>query len=270
MSRIRIAKTLKLYVGGKFIRSESGRVDPMTARDGSTMQAPRTSRKDLREAMQVARAAAGKWSKLTAYNRGQILYRLGEMLDDRAGALPTTEADAFAAADRAVHHAGWTDKLGAVLSTINPVASGHVNYARLTGMGVFAALPRAEDGLLGMVEATCAALVASNSVILCVPTAMAELAVAYAEALATSDVPAGVVNVMIGDPAEMLDTLDRLDDLDGILISDGAVSDDRLTATQAAASRTIRRVVRAGPAAEPATAFQLGKLAEVQTVWISQ
>ena len=116
----RIEKTVKQYVGGKFIRSESGRVMRTEGSDGRPVFVPQGSRKDLRDAVRVARAAQAGWAAATAYNRGQILYRLAEMLDDRS--FPIADADHKAAVDRAVHHAGWADKITAVLSTINPIA----------------------------------------------------------------------------------------------------------------------------------------------------
>lgn len=268
MTRARIPKTLKLYVGGKFVRSESGRVDLVTSSDGAPMYVPSASRKDLRDAMETARSSAAGWSGKTAYNRGQILYRLAETLDDRVDALPTSGDDARAAADRAVHHAGWCDKIGQLLATVNPVSTGHVNYSHLRAMGVFLAVPHPADALLGMVEAVCAPLVMGNAVILVVPAPMGELAVAFAEALAVSDVPAGVVAVLTGDVPSMLDTADILDDLDGMLVTEGALSSERLASSQKALADVMRRLVlvKRSAAAGPRVLERLG---EVQTVWLS-
>ena len=213
LSRLRVVKTLKLYVGGQFVRSESGRTISAQSHRGESMQVSRASRKDLRDTVELMRAAQPGWWKRSAYNRGQILYRLAEMLEDRSAVLPTTAEDVAAAVDRAVHHAGWTDKITALLSSLNPVATTYVNYSMLAPSGVVLAVPHAEDGLLGLVEATCASLVMGNAVVLVVPAERAELATAFAEALATSDVPAGMVNVLTGDVAELVGAANLHDDL---------------------------------------------------------
>jgi acyl-CoA reductase-like NAD-dependent aldehyde dehydrogenase len=269
VSRIRVHKTLKMYVGGQFIRSESGRVVPTPSSSGESMSVCQASRKDLRDAVRTARTAQATWAAATAFNRGQVLYRLAEMLEDRLTSLPTPRADAELAVDRAVHHAGWTDKVTAVLSSVNPVASGHVNYSMLRPVGVVVAVPQAVDGLLGMVEAVCAALVMGNSVILIVQTEQAELATAFAEAIATSDVPAGVVNVLTGDVPAALEWADKHDDVDAIYVAGAALSAERFTATQLAGARVIRRLVTVAGAKQPADPIVLQRLAEVKTVWMS-
>ena len=175
MARLLVQKTLKMYVGGRFIRSESGRTMPTEASDGTTVNACRGSRKDLRDAVGIARTAQPAWASRTAYNRGQILYRLAEMLEGRRTSLPASTADIDAAVDCAVYYAGWSDKITAVLSSLNPVAATYVNYSRIRPMGVVVAAPAAQDGLLGLVDAACAISVMSNAGVLLVPIASAEL-----------------------------------------------------------------------------------------------
>jgi acyl-CoA reductase-like NAD-dependent aldehyde dehydrogenase len=269
MSRIRVQKTLKLYVGGQFIRSESGRTLQTTSSRGERMSVCHASRKDLRDAVRIARDAQAGWGRATAFNRGQVLYRLAEMLEDRIESLPTPPQDATLAIDRAVHHAGWTDKVSAVLSSVNPVSSGHVNYSMLRPLGIVVAVPQAVDGLLGMVEAVCAALVMGNSVILLVDTEQSELATAFAEAVATSDVPAGVVNVLTGSVTEVLDWADKHDDVDAIYVAGTAITPERFAKTQAAGARVIRRLVTVAGAKAPADPIVLQRLAEIKTVWMS-
>ncbi len=269
MSRLGIHKTLKMYVGGSFIRSESGRVIAHHSTAGDVMYVPRASRKDLRNTLEIARKAQPGWGGRTPYNKGQILYRIAEMLEDRAGAFPAPKAQVTTAVDRAVHHAGWSDKIVAVLSSINPVSSGHVNYAHLRPVGVVMVLPSAQDGLLGLVEAICAPLLMGNSVIVMVPTELSEVAGALSEVLAVSDVPAGVVNLLMGDVPSVMDTADLLDDLDTLVVGPGTLSPERLTASEQAAARTMRRVIRAPSAEAPTDAMGLGRLAEVQTVWMA-
>lgn len=269
MSRLRVRKTLKLYIGGEFVRSESGRTLKVKSASGEAMNVSRASRKDLRDALEKARAAQPGWWKRTAYNRGQILYRLAEMLEDRAKSLPTTPEDAAAAADRAVHHAGWTDKITALLSSLNPVANTYVNYSMVGPLGIVVAVPRAEDRLLGMIESIAAPLVMGNSVVLVVPTENAELAIALAETIAVADAPHGVVQILTGDVAEIVGAANTHDDLDGLFVADGAIAAELRKKSEEEAARMMRRLVWAPPAAEPATPHLLSKLAEVKTVWMS-
>lgn len=269
MSRLRIQKTLKMYVGGRFIRSESGRVLPVTSSRGEPMYVARASRKDFRNTMGIARAAQPGWGKRTAYNRGQILYRLAEILEDRRSSLPTSAKDIDAAVDRAVHHAGWSDKISAVLSTVNPVASGHVNYSKIRPVGVVGAIPAAADGLTGLVEAICAATVMGNTVIVLVTTEQAELATALGEALATSDFPGGVVNLLTGEVPGIVDTLDITEDLDTLYAAAGGLSEERLTESRRAGAQVLRRIVTVPSAKAPADPSVLSQLCEIQTVWMS-
>ena len=269
MSRLAVLKTLKMYVGGKFIRSESGRVIATRSSRGEPMYVCRASRKDFRNTVGIARAAQKGWAAKTGLNRGQILYRLAEMLEDRATSMATATDDVLAAADRAVHHAGWSDKITAVLSSVNPVASGHVNYSMLRGMGIVVAIPDPKDGLVGLVEAACAALLMGNSVILLVPTARAELATTLAEALATSDFPAGVVNILTGDVPGVLEWANRHDDVDAIYVAGTGLDEALMQETREASARVIRRIIKVPSGQCPATPSTLQRLAEVKTVWMS-
>lgn len=265
MSRLTVQKTLKMYVGGKFIRSESGRTTPLTLPEGTVIHVANASRKDLRDAVGTARKAQPSWAGRTAYNRGQILYRLAEILDDRAAVLGEGAA---AAADRAVHLAGWSDKITAVLSTLNPVGGTYVNYSRIRPLGVAVAAPDPADGLLGMVDAVCSIAVMGNAGIVCVPTEQAPVAIALAEALAVSDFPAGVANMLTGDVASLLAVVNILDDVDGLLLYGASAECDRAE-VDAAAATVMRRVIRVPTAGTPLTPLSLQRLAEVQTVWMS-
>jgi acyl-CoA reductase-like NAD-dependent aldehyde dehydrogenase len=268
-TRLRVDKTLKMYVGGKFIRSESGRTMSIeSTSDGRPVNAPHGSRKDLRDAIRNGRAAQAGWAAATAYNRGQILYRLAEMLDDRLERLPTTAGDAAAAVERAIHFAGWSDKISAVLSSLNPVAATYVNYSKIRPLGVVCAAPDPADGLLGMVEAVGASSVMGNATVLLIEARQAELAVAFAEALATCDLPAGVVNVLTGPQDELLTEASKHDDLDGLYLA-GAVGSGIRAALETENARVMRRLCVMPGAARPATPFELARLCEVQTVWMS-
>ncbi len=264
--RLAVQKTWKMYVGGKFIRSESGRVAASTTASGEPVNVPLGSRKDLRDAVGIARKAQPGWAGRTAYNRGQILYRLAEMLEGRE--LPTSAEDAAAAVDRAVHHAGWTDKIGALLSSINPVAGSYVNYSIVGPLGVVIALPDHSEGLLGLVEAVASPLVMGNAVIVLVPTESAELAVALGEAQHTSDVPAGSVALLTGDIDELLQTANTHDDVDGVLVF-GEPPPTRRQAIDENGARVLRRICWRTSAATPATPYEFQQMAECKTVWMS-
>jgi acyl-CoA reductase-like NAD-dependent aldehyde dehydrogenase len=267
--RLSVQKTLKMYVGGAFIRSESGRIYGHTNAEGAHMNIPQASRKDLRNTIEKARGALAGWSARTAYNRGQILYRIGEMLESQADNFPTSAGDLSTAIDRAVHHAGWTDKITAILSSLNPVGMAYVNYSMVRPLGVVFAVPDPKDGLTGMLEAICAPLVMSDTVVLMVDNASAELAVALSEAIAVSDVPPGVINVLTGQVDEVLRVANRHDDIDGLFLCRGALTDDLLLDCEVEAARVMRRISVIGGAASPSTPMQLARLGEIQTVWMS-
>jgi len=267
--RVPVQKTLKLYINGKFPRSESGRTIKSTSHRGEAMHVSHASRKDLRDTVEAARAALDTWGGLSAYNRGQILYRLAEILEDRASAFPAPAAEVEAAVDRVVHHAGWTDKITALLSTLNPVASAYVNYSLIQPVGVVVAAPDPKDGLLGLVEALCVALVMGDTVALVVPPENAERAVALAEALAVSDVPGGVVNVLTSEIAELMAQAARHDDIDALYVAGNALPDVLFEDAEKENARVMRRVLRVSGAKDPATPVQMQKLAEVKTVWMS-
>ena len=269
MSRLRIQKTIKQYIGGKFVRSESGRTLPATSSRGEAMHVCQGSRRDLRNTMRIARSAAGGWGARSGFNRGQIIYRLAEMLEDRTSSLPTTEDDAIAAVERAVFFAGWCDKIGAILSTLNPVQQAYVNYSMIRPLGVVLVVPKPSDGLLGMVESVCNALIMGNSVIVLAPVERAELALAFAEALHTSDVPGGVVNIITGDVEALVGHANALNDLDAIVVPAGLLSQEAATAVAMEGARVLRRIWWTSGATIAAGPHQLQKLSEVKTVWMS-
>lgn len=267
--RLRVQKTLKMYVNGKFIRSESGQVLPAPAADGTVMNASRASRKDLRDSIGSNRKALAGWAGRSAYNRGQILYRLAEMLEGRGASLPTSEEDRIRATDRVVHHAGWTDKISAVLSTLNPVSAAYVNYSMVRPLGVVVAVPHPDDGLLGMVEALCDILVMSNAGTLIVPIEQAELATALGECLHTSDLPGGTLNVLTGNLDELLPTVNVHDDIDGLLCAEGALTAEQWRTAQHDGAHVLRRLVQVPRADRAAGPDVLARLSEVKTVWMS-
>lgn len=215
-ARLGVQKTYKLFIGGKFVRSESGRVLPAKGDDGKPIaNYARASRKDFRDAITAARAAFPGWSKQSAYLRGQILYRAAEMLEMRAAelrgelgrgaAMGTAQArrEVARAIDRLVHYAGWTDKFGAVFSAVNPVASSHFNFTIPEPTGVVAVVCPDESPLLALISLVAPVIVAGNSAVVLVSPKRPLPALTFSEIIATSDLPGGVVNILAGDRAEL-------------------------------------------------------------------
>lgn len=233
-SRLQVQKTYKLYIGGKFVRSESGRVSPASdAKEAVLAQYSRASRKDFRDAVVAARKAFPGWAKQSAYLRGQILYRAAEMLEMRQGELAFElsrsdgarkgggEAEAALAIDRLVHYAGWTDKFGQLFSTVNPVASSHFNFTTPEPTGVVVIVCPDEPSLVALVSLVAPVILAGNTALV-LPSATRPLpALTFSEIIATSDLPGGVVNVLSGDRAELAPHLASHMDVNAIIDASG-------------------------------------------------
>ncbi len=215
-SRLQVQKTYKLYIGGKFVRGENGRVLPaLDAKGGMLANFCRASKKDFRDAVVAARKAFGDWSKQSAYLRGQILYRAAEMLEMRRGELQgevarfngtggsTSASETTLAVDRLVHYAGWTDKFGQIFSAVNPVASSHFNFTTPEPTGVVVVLCPDEPPLLPFVSLVASVILSGNCAVVLPSTTKPLAALTFAEIIATSDLPGGVINVLAGDRAEL-------------------------------------------------------------------
>jgi acyl-CoA reductase-like NAD-dependent aldehyde dehydrogenase len=240
-----VRKTYKLFIGGAFPRSESGRTYPV--QDHNVALA---SRKDLRDAVVAARAAVPKWSGATAYNRGQILYRAAEMLEGRRpefAALGVPPAEVDAAVDRWVWYAGWSDKLAQVYGSANPVAGPFFNLSAPEPTGVVGIVAPADSPLLGLVSVVAPAIVTGNAVVVTVERHPLP-AVTLAEVLATSDLPGGVVNLLTGRVAELAPWLASHADVNALDLT-GVTDRGLATSLEEAAAGTLKRVVR--PPAEP-------------------
>jgi acyl-CoA reductase-like NAD-dependent aldehyde dehydrogenase len=280
--RLAVRKTYKLYVNGAFPRSESGRSYEVTDAKGHFLaNAAWASRKDARDAVVAARGAFGKWSAMTAYNRGQVLYRVAEVMEGRhvqfceevaAGeGLSSSKARAAvdAAIDRWVWYAGWTDKLAAVLGGANPVAGPYFDFSMPEPTGVVAVLAPQQSSLLGLVSVLAPVLAGGNTAVVVTSKERPLPAVTLGEVLATSDVPGGVVNLLTGDSAELGPWLAEHADVDGIDLT-GAPTGRAMECEREAAG-TIKRVVRP-PAAEPDWTADPGlsrmtPFLETKTVW---
>jgi acyl-CoA reductase-like NAD-dependent aldehyde dehydrogenase len=268
--RLAVRKTYKLWIGGAFVRSESGRYDHAGA-DGR-VNIPRASRKDVRDAVTAARAAAGPWAGRTAYNRGQILYRAAEALESR-GATPADGPDRDqlnAAVDVLVHHAGWTDKFQSVLGGINPVAAPFLSFSVPEPTGVVGIVAPDEPDLLGLVAELAPALAAGNTVVAVLSETRPLAGLDLAEVLGVADIPAGVVNLLSGRRAELAGALGAHRDVNAIV---DAAGDAELSAELGRlGAETIKRVRRRRAATnyDEAIADSLGRieaLTELKTAW---
>ena len=286
MSRIEVRRTAKLFIGGAFPRSESGRSYEVTGADGAFLaNAAMASRKDAREAVLAARKAFGGWSGATAYNRGQILYRVAEMLEGRAAqfidevaAAEGVELDRAAALvdeaiDRGVWYAGWSDKIGMVAGSSNAVAGPYFNFSVPEPTGVVAVLAPQASSLLGLVSVLAAAIVSGNTVVVVASEGRPLPAVSLGEVLATSDVPGGVVNILTGRTAELAPILAGHMDVNAIDLC-GAPPED-VAELERLAAENVKRVVRPPRDGEPdwtapPSPRRMLALTETKTVWHPQ
>jgi acyl-CoA reductase-like NAD-dependent aldehyde dehydrogenase len=266
-----VRKTYKLFIGGAFPRSESGRSYPVHSASGEFVaNAALGSRKDVRDAVKAARSAVAKWSGATAYNRGQILYRAAEMMEGRraefAELAPAAEVDA--AIDRWVWYAGWSDKIAQVHGGANPVAGPFFNLSAPEPTGVVGIVAPADSPLLGLVSVIAPAIVTGNTVVVLAATDAPLPAITLAEVLATSDLPGGVVNVLTGDAAEVGPHLAAPADETSLDLT--GVSGDLREALARTAAGTVKRVYAPTRtpdfAASPGTA-RLRAFLETKTVW---
>ena len=260
MSRLPVRKTYKLFVGGAFPRSESGRTY-----EAEGQNVARASRKDARDAVKVARGAFAGWSGMTAYNRGQVLYRLAEMMEARADDLATVcsgRDEVEAAVDRVVWYAGWADKLAQVLGSSNPVAGPYFNFTVPEPTGVVAILAPDELPLGGLVSRLAPALVGGNAVVAVASETHPLAAIELAEAIATSDVPAGVVNILTGFRDEVAPVLASHMDVNAIDVTGAG---DHTTELERLAADNVKRIVHGAPDGQ--SPWEIAAFLELKTVW---
>jgi acyl-CoA reductase-like NAD-dependent aldehyde dehydrogenase len=281
VSHLAVAKTYKLFIGGAFPRSESGRSYSVHDAAGDFLaNAALASRKDVRDAVVAARKGYGSWSKATAYNRGQVIYRVAEMLEGRSrefaelimlstgAGTPAAAAEVEAAIDRLVHYAGWTDKLAAVLGSANPVSSPYFSYSAPEPTGVVGILAPHGSPLLGLVSVIAPVITGGNACVVIAAEQDPCVAISFAEIVTTSDVPGGVINILTGRAAELAPHLAAHADVNALDLT-GADTDLRLALEQAA-SDTVKRVyVPKGEPdfSAPAGTARLRAFLEIKTVW---
>lgn len=277
--RLDVKKTYKLFIGGKFPRSESGRIYEVKSHDNQFLaNAAKGSRKDLRDAVVAARAAQPGWASATAYNRGQILYRIAEMLEGRreqfvAEIVSMTgvnskkaNQEVDAAIDSWVWHAGWSDKIDQVAGNMNPVAGPFFNISTLQPTGVVGVLAPQQSALLGLVNSIAPAIVSGNTVVVVSSYALPLSAITFSEVLATSDLPGGVVNIITADEKELGSWMASHQDINAIDL-EGASNPTEL---EIKAADTVKRVITPGsyPREESkGTLSHITHLMEVKTVW---
>lgn len=279
--RLTVAKTYKLYIDGKFPRTESGRYSAFVDKSGETIaNVCRASKKDARNAAVAARKAFSSWSATTAYLRGQIIYRIAEMLEGRHGQFSdelqkegmtaaAAKKEIALAVDRLIYYAGWADKYTQIQSSVNPVASAHFNFSVPEPTGVVAVAAPSHAGLLGLVSVIAPVIVGGNVAIIIPADKHPLSAISFAEVLHASDVPGGVVNLLTGNLDELLPTLAGHMDINAVLLAAGDETLRREAAVLSA--ENLKRVVDLSATdfakQEAAGPYHIGAFQEIKTTW---
>lgn len=280
MARLTVNKTYKLYINGDFPRSESGRTFPALDDSGNVVaRVSEGSRKDLRDAVRAAREAQEPWAARSGYNRGQILYRIAEMVEDRTATFSeqlrflgaskrVSEREVSASIDRLVWYAGWCDKFAQVMGNLNPVAGPFFNISAPEPTGVVGIVCPVTPALLGLVSRMAPALVTGNTVVVVASESQPMPAITFSEALATADVPAGVVNILTGKPDVLVPWMADHMDINAIDIA--GISGDLSTEAQRSAAENLKRVVGAGVDTDweqSQSPYLIAAYSETKTVW---
>ena len=278
--RIAVAKTYKIYIGGKFPRSESGRYFTLEDKKGNIIaNICRGSRKDFRNSVVAARSAQLGWSEASAYLHGQILYRIAEMLEGRREqfvaelvlqgvASRAAEKEVDQSIDRLIYYAGWSDKYQQVFSAVNPVSSSHFNFSVLEPTGVVAIMSPDDNSLLGLVSNIAAAIVGGNTCIVLASETKPLCAVSFAEVLHASDVPGGVVNILTGFRSELTEFFASHMDVNAVIYCDGGKAVAKTV--QVLAADNIKRVIarnRVNWSGDAANPYLIRDTQEVKTTW---
>jgi acyl-CoA reductase-like NAD-dependent aldehyde dehydrogenase len=280
MSRLEIVKTYKIYIGGQFPRTESGRYYSPVNKDGKVLgNICLSSRKDVRNAVVAARKASGSWSERAAFNRGQILYRIAEMLEGRkaqfveelqfqGSSKQAAEAEVNLAIDRIVYYAGWCDKYQAIVSSVNPVASSHFNFSVAEPMGVVGIIAPENSSLIGLVSLVLPVICGGNTVVVLAAENLPLCAVTFAEVLHSSDVPGGVINILTGSTKEMTPTLSTHMDVNALVY--GGTNPLELKEIQENAVLNVKRVfayLTDWTKADAQGLHFISDVQEIKTIW---
>lgn len=281
MSRLDIQKTYKLYIGGKFPRTESGRYYSINSNSGKLIaNMCLASRKDFRNAVVSARNAQKSWGDITALNKGQILYRIAEMLEGRkeqfiaelvlqGETVKSAQAEVAIAIDRLVYYAGWSDKFQQLFSSVNPVSSSHFNFSVVEPVGVVSIIAPENHSLLGLISVVAPAIVGGNTVIVLASETKPLTAISFAEVLNSSDVPGGVVNIITGKKEELFSHMASHMDVNAIIYCG---KDEKMikTVTELASNnlkRTIFYKKNDWANEQCESPYLIGKTQEVKTTW---
>ena len=276
MSKFGIPKTYKLFIGGKFPRTESGRILQVTGPKGEFLtNISRASPKDFRNSVVVARKASAGWASPRAYLKGQILYRIAEILDGRAEQFQqemtlqgvssvVAKKDIAAAIDLLIHYAGWSDKYQQLFSTVNPVNSPHFNFSVPDPSGVVAVVSPSDGFLAGLVSAMARVLVGGNTTVMLV-SGNPLSAISFAEVLATADVPAGVVNILTGQRDELVPLFARHMDVNALLLCSNNAKERKIAELEAV--ENLKRVIFRPDAPIAQSPYQILDFQEIKTTW---
>ena len=276
MSKFGIPKTYKLFIGGKFPRTESGRILAVTGPKGDFLtNISRASPKDFRNSVVAARKVSGGWANASAYLKGQILYRIAEILDGRAEQFEqemtlqgvssvAAKKDIAAAIDLLVHYAGWSDKYQQLFSTVNPVSSPHFNFSVPEPSGVVAVVSPSDGSLAGLVSAMAPVLVGGNTTVILV-SGNPLSAISFAEVLATADVPAGVVNILTGQRDELVSVFARHMDVNALLLCSNSAKERKTAELEAV--ENLKRVICQPDAQVPQGPYHILDFQEIKTTW---
>lgn len=280
MTRLEVLKTYKIFIGGQFPRTESGRFYAVKDKKGGLLaNVCLSSRKDFRNAVVAARKAFGSWSERAAFNRGQILYRIGEMLEGRKAqfidelekqGLSRTKAMAEVelTIDRCIYYAGWCDKYQQVFSSVNPVASSHFNFSALEPMGVVGIIATENSGLIGLVSMILPVIAGGNTCVVLASENLPLCAITFAEVLATSDLPGGVVNILTGTSKELLDQFHGHMDVNGVVVN--GRTQEELAALEKGAYANVKRIVHWEndfSKSDQQSPYFINDFQEVKTTW---
>lgn len=278
--RIKVLKTYKIYIGGQFPRTESGRYYPLSLTDKSVVNVCLSSRKDFRNAVVKARESQESWASRSALNRSQILYRIAEMLETRSAQFveemilqgsskAAAKLEVEQSVDRLIYYAGWCDKYNPIFSSVNPVSSSHFNFSSTEPMGVIALIASQKSALLGLISVVAPAIASGNTCVVLASNSKPLSAITFAEVLNSSDLPAGVVNIMTGEVKELLPHFSNHMDVNAIYLCTDNADEKKLAETNASLNVKRARIETEQDWADSKceSPYRIMDFLEVKTTW---
>ena len=279
-NRIKVLKTYKIYIGGQFPRTESGRYYPISLTNKSVVNVCLSSRKDFRNAVVKAREAQESWASRSALNRSQILYRIAEMLETRSAQFVeemifqgstkvAAKLEVEQSVDRLIYYAGWCDKYNPIFSSVNPVSSSHFNFSSTEPMGVIALIASQKSALLGLISQVAPAIASGNTCVVLASNSKPLCSITFAEVLNSSDLPAGVVNIMTGEVKELLPHFSNHMDVNAIYLCSDNADEKKLAETNASLNVKRARIENEQDWANPTceSPYRIMDFLEVKTTW---